>query len=93
MGDSGPVDVCEKEGARECMRVLVYSDMHTHRVHGMWVCVGACVQIRVKCVRERVFVYLRVHVCICAHMMQCLVAILRKTLFHEKERASEREYA
>jgi len=50
MGDSGPVGVCVREGASECMRGLVYSDMHTHRVYGMWVCAGACVQIQEKCV-------------------------------------------
>jgi len=54
------VCVCEREGASECMRGLVYSDMHTHRVHGMWVRAGACVQIRVTCVWESVFVYMRV---------------------------------
>jgi len=35
------LSVCEGEGAYECMRGLAYSDMHTHRVYGMWVCAGA----------------------------------------------------
>jgi len=57
-GGSGSVDVCVREGGRECVRVLVYSDMHTHRVYWMCVCAGAGVQIRMYCVREHVFVYL-----------------------------------
>jgi len=31
------------------------------------VCAGAGVQIRLKCVQECVFVYLRVYVCMCTH--------------------------
>ena len=67
MGDSGPVDVCVGEGASECMRGLIYSDMHTHRVYKMWVCTSVCVQIRVKCVWESVFGFLRVYVSMCTH--------------------------
>jgi len=48
MGDSGSVVMCVREGSREFMCGLVYSDMHTHRVYGM--CAGAGVQIQVKCV-------------------------------------------
>ena len=59
--------VCVREEASECMRGLVYSDMHTHRDYGMWVCAGAFVQIQEKCVWKRVFVYLRVYACICTH--------------------------
>jgi len=53
------------------MRGLVYSDMHTHRDYGKWVCAGACVHIRVKCLGKSVFVYLRVHMCMCTHTPTC----------------------
>ena len=68
MGDSGPVDVCVREGASECMRGFVYSHMHAHRVYGMRVRAGACVHIRVKCVWQSVLVYVRVYVYICTHV-------------------------
>jgi len=67
MGGSGPVDVCVREGASECMRGFVYSHMHAHRVYGRRVRAGACVHIRVKCVRESVLVYLCVYMCVYKH--------------------------
>jgi len=70
-GDSGPVDVCVREGLSECVPGLAHSDMRTHRVYGMWVCAGACVQIQVKCVWKSVFVCLRVYVCTCTHTPIC----------------------
>ena len=67
MGDTWPVDVCVREGTSECMRGLVYSHMHAHRVYGMRVRAGACVHIRVKCVRESVLEYLCVYVYVYKH--------------------------
>jgi len=40
--------MCVREGASECMRGLVHSDMHPRRVYGTWVFAVACVQIRGK---------------------------------------------
>ena len=59
--------VCEREEASACMRGLVYSDMHTHRVYGMWVCARACLRIQEKCVWKSVFAYLCEYACICTH--------------------------
>jgi len=57
-----------REGARECMRGLVHSDMHTHQVYEMWGCAGACVQIRGKCVWKSVFACVRVYMYSHAYM-------------------------
>jgi len=57
--------MCVSEGASECMRRLVYSNMHAHRVHGMRVRAGACVHIRVQvCMGERACVFVCLCVCL-----------------------------
>ena len=68
--------VCEREGASECMQALVYYNMHAHVIYEIWVRAGVGVHMWVRCVRESLFVYSCVYVCMCV----CIAAASRSIL-------------
>jgi len=69
MEDGGPVDVCEREGASECMSVLVYSDIHTHIGCVGCGCLSGCTNTNKVCGK-----------CVCVFACGCVYVYIYRTL-------------